>query len=628
MAIPAPNQRSDTVPAVSIPRDLTLARVGGVPVRLHVSWLLVAVAVVWSLSTALRIDGGPLLVWTAAVVGAIGFFASILAHELGHALAARRRGHVVHAVTLFVFGGITEIDDDARRWQDEFAVAAIGPWVSLNLAAVLGLFTAALDWYQLLPTVAAVTGMLGWLNLALALFNLVPGAPLDGGRVVRALLWPLLGSRRRASRVAAAMGILVGIGLWIMAGLMAVSRGGALLSALWLTLVAAFIVAIAFGQWRAARPFPSPASSTDDVPADVTADVPDGVTATDRDTRPATATGDEVWPAMAHRSWVRRFAPSALSVALVVLALLVVPMPLIEESPGPTFDVGDTIEVSGSTTPLDGEFVMLTVFVRQPGIAEVLRARISDGRTLRPINEVVGPDQGTRDFFSEQGEVFATSFEQAAAAALRAAGEEVVVEEDVVVAHVLPDGPSSGVLRPGDVLEAVEGTPVASAEAVATQTASLAAGTPVELRVGRDRAAVDVEVVADTLPGGERVGIGVTVGMQLGELELPRAVSQNDLRIGGPSAGLVTALTIYDQVSDEDLLAGRTIAVTGTMGVDGTVGAIGGVAEKVEGAVAAEAELLLAPLAQVAAFEAAAAGRIPVIGVANLDGAISALRGT
>nr|WP_274388231.1 site-2 protease family protein [Salsipaludibacter albus] len=552
---------------------------------------------------------GPVVRWTAAVAGAIGFFASILAHEVGHAIAARRRGHHVHAVTLFVFGGVTEIDDDARRWQDEFAIAAVGPWVSLNLAALLGLVTAGLDWYQLLPTVATVLGMLGWLNLALALFNLVPGAPLDGGRVLRALLWPVLGSRRRASRVAAAMGILVGIGLWALAGLFAVTQQGALLSALWLTLVAAFIVAIAFGQWRAARP----AAATADTSRDPTAATGDDVT-TDRAAGRGVVVG----------RWVR----SGLSVALVVLALLVVPMPLIEESPGPTFDVGPTIELSGDTTPLDGEFVMLTVFVRQPGIAEVVRARFSEGRTLRPIGEVVAPDQGTRDFFSEQGELFATSFEQAAAAALEAAGEDVVVDEDVVVAHVLPDGPAADVLRAGDVLVEADGSPVGSAEDLAARTATMEAGTSLPLVVRRDDREVDLDVVVGELPGGERVGLGVTVGMQLGDLGLPREVTQGDLRIGGPSAGLVTALTIYDRVAEEDLLAGRTIAVTGTMGVDGTVGAIGGIDEKVEGAVASGAELLLVPLAQVAEFEAASDGRVPVIGVATLDGAISALRGT
>lgn len=316
-----------------------------------------------------------------------------------------------------------------------------------------------------------------------------------------------------------------------------------------------------------------------------------------------------------------------MSTALV-LGGLAVPMPIIEESPGPTFDVGSTIELSGPTTPLDGELVVLTVFVRQPGIAEVLRARVSENRSLRPIGEVVGPEGSTRDYFTRQSDVFASAFEQAAAAALDLAGEEVDVVSEVLVGHVLPGAPADGLLQTGDVVLAVDGEPVDTGDELAQRTADATVGTSLTLSVRREGVVRDVEVVVDVLPGGERSGLGITVGMQLGRLGLPREIDQTDLRVGGPSAGLVTALAIYDLVQEEDLLAGRTIAVTGTMAVDGTVGSIGGIDEKVEGAVASGAELLVVPLAQVAGFEAAADGRLPVIGVATLDGAVSALRGT
>ncbi len=635
---------------------ITLLHVGGVPVRLDASWLLIAVAVVWSLATTLADpDRATAATIAIAVVAAIGFFASILAHELGHALAARRRDHHVHGITLFVFGGLTAMDDDARTWRDEFVIAAIGPWVSFNLAAVFGMVTGAMDWFGLAPTAAEVLGMLGWLNLGLAVFNLVPGAPLDGGRVLRAVLWPLLGSRRRASRVAAASGVVVGLGLWALAGTLAVVQDGALVSALWLTLVAAFIVAIASGQWRAASATRWAADRPDDVdpsaaptqngdrpgdPAGATGghrtDEPighatggDAATVDDAGTTDPAALpsgAGRLPPLPPRRRWVR-WTFRGMSTALV-LGGLVVPMPVIEESPGPTFDIGNTIEVSGPTTPLDGELVVLTVFVRQPGIAEVVRARLSENRSLRPIGEVVGPDGSTRDYFTRQSDVFASSFEQAAAAALDLAGEEVDVVSEVLVGHVLPDAPADGLLATGDVILAVDGQPVDTGDELAGLTADAAVGTALTLSVRREGVARDVDVVVDVLPGGERSGLGITVGMQLGRLGLPREIAQSDLRVGGPSAGLVTALAIYDLVDEEDLLAGRTIAVTGTMAVDGTVGSIGGVDEKVAGAVASGAELLVVPLAQVAAFEAAADGRLPVIGVATLDGAVGALRGT
>lgn len=225
------------------PRAVRILRVRGVDVRLDPTWVVIAGLVGWTFLTRFSVPGRTSAVAaTMAVVATLGFFASVLAHELGHAFEARHRDLQVHGVTLFLFGGVTEMDMHTHRPRDEFSVAAIGPYTSLVLASVLGLAAAGLDWY--LPTVdepAAILGLLGWLNLFLALFNIIPGAPLDGGRVLRAALWALTGDRERAKVLAARAGQLVAMLVWA-AGLWVLWLDRAnVLAALWLGVIGLFM---------------------------------------------------------------------------------------------------------------------------------------------------------------------------------------------------------------------------------------------------------------------------------------------------------------------------------------------------------------------------------------------------
>src|SRR4051794_18079946 len=188
-------------------RGARLARIGGITVRADASWLIAVALVTWSFWDRFDNDRrfGGNAAFLMALAAAVLFFVSVLAHELAHALEARSRGVPVGGITLFLFGGATEMQVEARRPIDEFAFTAVGPFTSLTVGCLFGLLAVTAD-HRGLAEAAEVFGVAGWLNVGLAAFNLLPGAPLDGGRIVRAVAWKLTGNRPRAVRIAARAG--------------------------------------------------------------------------------------------------------------------------------------------------------------------------------------------------------------------------------------------------------------------------------------------------------------------------------------------------------------------------------------------------------------------------------------
>lgn len=196
---------------------LKLGRIRGIEIRAQGSWFAVVALITWSFWARFTAQGfGGTEALAMAAGGAVLFAASLLAHELAHALEGLHRGIPVRNITLFLFGGVTAIGEP-RRPQDQFALTVVGPFTSLALGATFGILATAAGragW----TAVAETVGMIGWLNVGLAAFNLLPGAPLDGGRIVRAIAWRITGDPFRATRIAAQAGrvlgaVLVGIGL-------------------------------------------------------------------------------------------------------------------------------------------------------------------------------------------------------------------------------------------------------------------------------------------------------------------------------------------------------------------------------------------------------------------------------
>ncbi len=187
-----------------------LFRLFGIPIGLDVSWFLILILVSWSLATGWFARELPLVrpavLWGLGIAAAVAFFLCILLHEMGHALVARRVGIPIRGITLFLFGGVAEMEGEPPSAGSEFLMAIAGPIVSLVLAAlfaILWLVGSALHWPRAL---VVFFDSLAVINGVVLLFNLVPAFPLDGGRVFRSLLWGATGSLRRSTRWAAAFG--------------------------------------------------------------------------------------------------------------------------------------------------------------------------------------------------------------------------------------------------------------------------------------------------------------------------------------------------------------------------------------------------------------------------------------
>ena len=222
----------------------SLGRISGIEIAVDHSWVLIFALITFSLGSrfgAAHESWSDVQAWSAALVTSLLFFASIVLHELGHSLTAQRFGLRVRSITLFVVGGVARLESEPKRPADEVVIAAAGPLVSV----LLGLGFALLAETGLGgETVVAIFDWLGTINVFLAVFNCVPGFPLDGGRVLRGIVWAATGSFERATRIAAGSGTLVAYGL-IFFGIVTALVSGNVVSGIWLAFIGWFLLTAA-----------------------------------------------------------------------------------------------------------------------------------------------------------------------------------------------------------------------------------------------------------------------------------------------------------------------------------------------------------------------------------------------
>lgn len=320
----------------------------------------------------------------------------------------------------------------------------------------------------------------------------------------------------------------------------------------------------------------------------------------------------------------------AAALAILVWGAFAVPLPILVLEPHPAEGVVEIIELAETSDEISGEILFTAVELRPTTTADALQAATDPFRelTLSPLLFRDRGGGGEADFVEAQEQLFRESVRVSAAVGLRAAGHDVEVSGDGVrVMGVLPDSPARDILQTGDAIVEADGRRVELATQLATMTSNLSPGDELELTIERAGERRQVVVTVHRLQQTGNVGIGIAVTTVNLAIRLPIEVTAlEDAQVGGPSAGLMMALTVYDLVEPGDLTGGRIIAGTGTLDLEGRVGEVDGIAEKVRGADLAGATVFLVPEDQADEAREAAPEGMRVVPVATLDAALAALQ--
>jgi Zn-dependent protease/CBS domain-containing protein len=227
--------------------QIKLGRIAGISIGIHYSWFIIALLIALSLAEHFHLVNprwSDTMLWSAAILTSVLFFLALLLHELAHSLLAKARGLRVREITLFALGGVSQIESDAPDAKGEFWIAIVGPITSV----VIGVVLIAIAWlsgvrFGTEPTgpVAAVLLWLGYINIALAVFNMIPGYPLDGGRVLRAVIWWITRNADRSTRLASQVGEVVAF-LLILLGLFQFFTEHGNFGGLWLAFIGWFLL--------------------------------------------------------------------------------------------------------------------------------------------------------------------------------------------------------------------------------------------------------------------------------------------------------------------------------------------------------------------------------------------------
>ena len=238
-------------------KSLRLGRVFGIPVEINITWVIIFLLLTYLLAGRFDSFYPPWPVyqqWIVAIISVGLFFLSVLAHELSHSLVAQSRGIPVAGITLFIFGGVSHLSREPSRPSEEFLISIVGPLTSIALAVAAGgiyiwLNSSAYFW----PTRFAspfemVAFLLAWANLSVGVFNMIPGFPLDGGRVLRAAVWAGSGSHLRGTRVATRCGQAVGL-LMMVGGVLYIVLWDNWIDGIWAAVIGFFLLSVATSSY-------------------------------------------------------------------------------------------------------------------------------------------------------------------------------------------------------------------------------------------------------------------------------------------------------------------------------------------------------------------------------------------
>jgi len=516
---------------------------------------------------------------------------SFFLHSLAHVVATRSGSGPPHRIFLSPLGDPAHFWPAAPHARKEALVALAGPLIQ----CLLGALSYVLWNLQINIFTNTVTFFLIFFNLGLMAVNLIPAFPFDGGRLMRAIIWRLLELPGLATRLALRLGwgIAAGLVLW---GIVLISQQARFrfeTSAATFTFSALIVISLAL--WRGWK--------------------------WDRPERVARLS----LPAMVGRSSL---------VALLLLPLAAVTFGLVPlneglEAPGFTAPVEPMVQLpSEYRHSSTGSLILTTVIPQAPILAgEWAYAHVDRSIRIVPQTRIVPSDTTVQNISRESYRMLLDSETTAIIVGLRLAGYPVTINNDgISIVSVLPSSPAVAVLRPDDVITGVNSNPVISPTDLSRELESVTPGSTINLTIQRHGQIMDVSVpTMEPLEAGGPARIGISVVQHNSGISLPFPVEIVPQKVsGGPSAGLMFTLGVYDVVTSQDLTGGRKIAGTGTIDLEGNVGRIGGVQQKVVAAERAGAEYFLSPTKNYQ-DALAMATRITVIEVATAQDAIDFL---
>ncbi|MEN8114119.1 MAG: PDZ domain-containing protein [Actinomycetota bacterium] len=331
--------------------------------------------------------------------------------------------------------------------------------------------------------------------------------------------------------------------------------------------------------------------------------------------------------------WPFVLAGFLIAIGIAIAVAWPIKVPYYTLSPGPVYDTTDFIAVADAQLDIDGEMFFLTVSLREANLFEYVAGRFSRKVDVAPRQNIrpegVSPEDLRRENLARMNQ----SKADATFVALTKLGyEPTYIGTGALVIETVPDSAADGELQPNDVIVGIDGTEVAFRSDVIDGLAGKEIGDPVSLTIERtDVHSDEVETVDVELVLGPHVDdpskpmIGILLDNNPPIIEFPVEVDIDNQNIGGPSAGMMFALEIMNQMTEEDLTGGRRIAGTGTIRQDGTVGPIGGITQKVHGAIDAGAAVVLIPAGNYDDAVAAAGDRVTVVRVETIDDALAYL---
>ncbi|MEK7397336.1 MAG: site-2 protease family protein [Candidatus Poribacteria bacterium] len=228
-----------------------IGRIFGISIRIDYTWFVIFALIVWTLGShyfpQLYPNWSMYIYWLMGIITAIIFFSSVIAHELAHSLVSKARGVPVRSITLFIFGGVAEISDEPKKPGSEFWMAIAGPLTSFGIAFIFILLYFASGRGK--TPFSAMSLWLSYINLSIAIFNLIPGFPLDGGRVLRSIIWKITGSLKSATRSASIVGRIVAY-LFILWGIWRIFFNNDVFGGIWIAFIGWFLENAASSSYR------------------------------------------------------------------------------------------------------------------------------------------------------------------------------------------------------------------------------------------------------------------------------------------------------------------------------------------------------------------------------------------